>query len=73
MTARATNSITPKLRSLWNLQEKFGRDLAGKMAGEGRAIVSHEELPKDGWKMEEVTVRKPGKGELLVEMVASGV
>ena len=39
----------------------------------GRAIVSHDTLENGGWKMEDIFVRKPEKGELLVEMVASGV
>ena len=38
-----------------------------------QAIVSHDTHQNGGWKMEEVKVRKPGKGELLVEMVASGI
>ncbi|KAK5136942.1 hypothetical protein LTR08_001449 [Meristemomyces frigidus] len=43
------------------------------MASRGRAIVCHDTHANGGWKMEEVGVRKPGEGELLVEMVASGV
>ncbi|KAK3680064.1 hypothetical protein LTR78_000441 [Recurvomyces mirabilis] len=39
----------------------------------GRAIVCHDTHANGGWKMEEVGVRKPGEGELLIEMVASGV
>jgi len=38
-----------------------------------RAIVSWDRLSNGGWKMEDVEVRKPGSGELLVEMVASGI
>ncbi|QIW94544.1 hypothetical protein AMS68_000062 [Peltaster fructicola] len=38
-----------------------------------RAIVSRAELDKGGWKLEDVALRQPGKGELLVEMVGSGV
>lgn len=38
-----------------------------------KAIVSHDTLANDGWKMEEVGLRQPGEGELLVEMVATGV
>ncbi|KAK0772803.1 hypothetical protein LTS16_006028 [Friedmanniomyces endolithicus] len=38
-----------------------------------RAIVCHDTHANGGWKMEDVGVRKPGDGELLVEMVASGV
>ncbi|KAM0700629.1 hypothetical protein Q7P35_012350 [Cladosporium inversicolor] len=39
----------------------------------GKAIVCRDTLANGGWKMEDVSVRKPGEGELLVEMVASGV
>ncbi|KAI6854633.1 NAD(P)-binding protein [Hortaea werneckii] len=39
----------------------------------GKAIVCHDTLTNNGWKMEEVGVRQPGDGELLVEMVATGV
>ncbi|KAK3653979.1 hypothetical protein LTR56_004391 [Elasticomyces elasticus] len=38
-----------------------------------RAIVCHDTHANGGWKMEDVSVRKPGDGELLVEIVASGV
>lgn len=38
-----------------------------------RAIVSHDTFEADGWKMQEVGLRQPGEGELLVEMVATGV
>lgn len=38
-----------------------------------QAIVSRGRLSDDGWNIERVDVRKPGHGELLVEMVASGV
>ena len=43
------------------------------MANTGRAIVCHDTHANGGWKMEDVHVRKPGEGELLVQMVASGV
>lgn len=36
-----------------------------------RAIVSWDTLENKGWKMEDVEVRKPGEGELLVEIVGS--
>lgn len=39
----------------------------------GKAIVCHDTLTNNGWKMEEVGVRQPGDDELLVEMVATGV
>ncbi|EGP90095.1 unnamed protein product [Zymoseptoria tritici ST99CH_1A5] len=39
----------------------------------GRAIVSRDTLDNGGWKMEEVGLREPGEGELLVEMIATGV
>jgi Zn-dependent alcohol dehydrogenase len=40
-----------------------------------RAIVSHEALGPDfrGWQMENVTVRSPNAGELLVRLVACGI
>ena len=38
-----------------------------------RAIVSHDTLQNKGWKMEEINLRELQQGELLVEMVASGV
>jgi Zn-dependent alcohol dehydrogenase len=38
-----------------------------------RAIVSHDTLPNGGWKMEDINLRELEEGELLVEMVASGV
>jgi Zn-dependent alcohol dehydrogenase len=37
----------------------------------GKAIVCHDTLANGGWKLEDVSVRQPGEGELLVEMVAS--
>jgi hypothetical protein len=41
------------------------------MSYNAKAIVCHDTLANGGWKMEDVSVRKPGDGELLVEMVAS--
>jgi hypothetical protein len=41
------------------------------MSYNAKAIVCHDTLANGGWKMEDVSVRKPGEGELLVEMVAS--
>ena len=38
-----------------------------------RAIVCRAPYSEGGWKMEDVTVRQPGEGELLIEMVASGI
>ncbi|CAK1362471.1 uncharacterized protein RHO25_004026 [Cercospora beticola] len=43
------------------------------MAQTTKAIVSHDTLDNKGWKMEEVTLRDLQEGELLVEMVATGV
>ena len=40
---------------------------------EGRAIVYFDTHENGGWKMQEIFTSKPGKGELLVEMVASGI
>jgi Zn-dependent alcohol dehydrogenase len=38
-----------------------------------KAIVCHDTLDNGGWKMENITTRHPREGELLVEMVASGI
>lgn len=43
------------------------------MASSTKAIVCHDTHANGGWKMEDVAVREPEEGELLVEMVASGV
>ena len=43
------------------------------MAGTARAIVCHDTQASGGWKLGDVHVRKPKEGELLVEMVASGI
>ena len=72
MTTRASNNIPSSLLKVWQQQEEFGRASTSKMA-EGRAIVSHDTFENGGWKMEDIFVRKPGKGELLIDMVASGV
>lgn len=38
-----------------------------------KAIVCHDTYENGGWKMEEVGLRPLQEGELLVEMVATGV
>jgi len=38
-----------------------------------QAIVCHDTYANKGWKLEDIKVREPQEGELLVEMVASGV
>ncbi|KAL4883239.1 alcohol dehydrogenase [Aspergillus karnatakaensis] len=38
-----------------------------------RAIVSHGPYNTGGWKLEPVTLRLPREGELLVEIIASGI
>lgn len=43
------------------------------MGSNAKAIVCHDTHANGGWKMEDAAVREPGEGELLVEMVASGV
>ena len=73
MTSRASNNIPLSLRKIWQQQEDFGRASTEAVMPEGRAIVCHDTYENGGWKMENVSVRKPGEGELLVEMVASGV
>jgi len=40
---------------------------------QGKAIVCHDTHDNDGWKMEQVGIREPGEGEMLVEIAASGV
>ena len=72
MTARASNNIPPSLLNVWKQEERDLAALSSTMA-EGRAIVSRDTYENGGWKMEEVFVRKPEKGELLVDMVASGI
>ena len=78
MTARASNNIPTSLRELWEYQDTYGRaavppSFRDDNMSSGRAIVCHDTHANGGWKMEDVGVRKPGEGELLVEMVASGV
>ncbi|WPH02230.1 Hypothetical protein R9X50_00508600 [Acrodontium crateriforme] len=63
MAARASTNIPPSLRAIWNSLEMTTT----------KAIVCHDTHANGGWKLEEVTVREPGEGELLVEMVATGV
>lgn len=70
MTSRASSNIPPSLLKVWQQQEQPGRASTNAMA---RAIVCHDTHANGGWKMEDVNVRKPKNGELLVEMVASGV
>lgn len=72
MASRASTNIPKSLRDLWEAQDTHGRHIGStNMAQQGRAIISHDTLDNGGWKLEDVTVRKPGEGELLVEMVAS--
>lgn len=74
MSARVSHSVPQSLRKIWLHQEEFGREsIRDTMAGTAKAIVCHDTHSNGGWKMEEVKVRKPREGELLVEMVASGV
>lgn len=76
MTARASTNIPPSLLEVWQQQESSGRastTTTDTMASSGRAIVCHDTLDNGGWKLEDVNVRKPGEGEILVEMVATGV
>lgn len=75
MISRASNNTPASLRKLWQHQEQFGRAATNTMSvpASSRAIVSHDTFENGGWKMEEVGMRQPGEGELLVEMVATGV
>lgn len=43
------------------------------MGSKGRAIIAHDALSKEPWKLENVTLRSPGPDEVLVEMVAVGI
>jgi Zn-dependent alcohol dehydrogenase len=44
-----------------------------RSANTAHGIVSWGRLSDGDWRMEELYVRSPGDGELLVEMVATGV
>lgn len=72
MTSRASTNIPPSLRKIWEEQEKSGRSSTSTMTS-SRAIVCNDTLENGGWKMEEVSLRPLQEGELLVEMVATGV
>ncbi len=71
MTSRASLNTPPSLKTLWKHQDIHGR--ASTMSLPAKAIVSRDTLSNNGWKMEDIVTRKPGEGELLVEMVASGI
>ncbi|CAK3798693.1 Aryl-alcohol dehydrogenase [Lecanosticta acicola] len=76
MSGRASSNIPPPILKVWqreeqNLQRKY--QSAGFNMTSTRAIVCHDTLDNGGWKMEEVSVRPLEEGELLVEMVATGV
>lgn len=71
----ASNNIPPSLRATWQrleLLETQENHPIHNMAS-AKAIVSRDTQANGGWKMEDVTVRDPGEGELLVEIIASGV
>lgn len=73
MSARASNNIPPSLLKVWSEQEK-SRTMSSTGTFTGRAIVCHDTLEKNGWKMEEgVSTGELHDDELVVEMVASGV
>lgn len=67
---RASLNIPANVRQAWKAYDQRLQQLRleNNMA---RAIVSWDTLDNAGWKMEDVEVRKPGDGELLVEMVGS--
>ena len=80
MTSRASNNIPPSLRKVWQDQEEQSKarsttnDTAtSNMASSARAVVCHDTHANNGWKIQDVHVRQPREGELLVEMVASGI
>ncbi|KXS99186.1 hypothetical protein AC578_3045 [Pseudocercospora eumusae] len=73
-TGRSSTNIPSSLRKIWQEQEEHGRAYTGKQDKmTTKAIVSHDTLQNGGWKMEEVGLRELEEGELLVEMVATGV
>jgi hypothetical protein len=72
MSSRAASNIPPSLRKVWEDQEKFGRAYKPPPT-KAKAIVCHDALKNNGWKMDEVLLRPLEAGEMLVEMVASGV
>jgi hypothetical protein len=76
MISRASSNIPPSLLKIWVDQDKYGRGCKPstmERPTKTRAIVCHDTLKNDGWKMDEVLLRPLEPGELLVEMVASGV
>lgn len=72
MAARASNNIPPSLLKIWH-QEEQTEAAQLLLRAEGRAVVCHDTHDNGGCKMEEIFVRRPQEGELLVDMVASGV
>lgn len=79
MSGRASNNIPPSILKVWQhdeqaIQRKYQSTGSNSMAATStRAIVAHDTLQNGGWKMEEVHLRDLKEGELLVEMVATGV
>ena len=81
MAGRASNNIPPSLRKIWQDQEQqlgtISHDTTTTtttMAPSAtKAIVCHDTHQNGGWKMEEVNLKAPGEGELLVEMIATGI
>jgi len=74
MTGRASNNVPPSVRKAWEDQETPGKaGFSEPVAAQGKAIVCFDHSEKGGWKMQNVVPRNLGPGELLVEMVASGV
>lgn len=80
MSSRASTNIPRSLRKIWEQQEEHGRTsnpvltqhINNNMAT-ARAIVSRDTHANGGWKMEDVSVRKLEAGELLVDIVGSGI
>jgi len=82
MSGRASNNIPPSLRRIWEQEEAIKRKYQSTSevkpsmtttTTRTKAIVCHDTLKNGGWKMDEVGLRPLREGELLVEMVASGV
>lgn len=73
MPSRVSNNIPPSLLQVWHKLEESKSQSIDKMATTTKAIVSRDTLDNGGWSMEEVTVRDLKEGELLVDVIASGI
>lgn len=70
MSGRVSNNIPPSLRQVWQKLE------SNNMASErftGPALVTHDLLQNNGWKIDNVTTGELQDDQLVIEMVGSGV